>query len=147
MNKVLGFISAGSLYLSTVASIFGQTTPTPQNIPLEAPAGSIKDAPLANIPQFAIQLLFIIGIVVAVAFLIYGGIKWILSGGDKAKLEAARGHIVAAIVGLVIVAGAFLIISILFQILGAPNPITEAFCVPTLLNPDPVCPTLTPTPK
>jgi len=62
---------------------------------------------------------------VAVAFLIYGGIKWILSGGDKQAVESARNHIVAAIVGLVIVAGAFVIIGVVFKLLGQTNPITN----------------------
>lgn len=46
---------------------------------------------------------FIFAIIVALAFLIYGGVKWMVSGGDKTALEEARNHIVAAIVGLVIV--------------------------------------------
>lgn len=69
--------------------------------------------------------MFIIGVVVAVIFLIYGGIKWILSGGDKTAVESARNHIIAAIVGLIIVVGAFFIIGLIFQLLGQANPITN----------------------
>ena len=39
--------------------------------------------------------------------LIMGGIEWITSGGDKAKYEAARKRITAAIVGLVLIATAW----------------------------------------
>lgn len=46
---------------------------------------------------------FVGAILIALAFLIWGGIKWITSGGDKTALEEARNHIVSAIVGLVIV--------------------------------------------
>ncbi len=105
-------------------------------IPIIPPAGSIIDASLENIPQFIIQLIFVIGIIIAIVFLIYGGIKWVLSGGDKAAVEAARNHIVAAIVGLVIIGASFLIFSLVFQLLGAQNPILgRSLCIPTLKDP------------
>lgn len=113
-------------------------------INISPPPGSITDVPLENIPQFIVTLLFIVGLIIAIVFLIYGGVRWILSGGDKARVEAARGHVVASIVGLVIVAGAFLIFSVVFQILGARNPLTGGLCIPTLKNP--FCPQPTPTP-
>lgn len=112
MRKSLGFISALSLYIGSSSMVLAQTT-----IPIAPPAGSLLSIDLANIPQFIINLLFAIGIVVAIAYLIYGGIKWVMSGGDKAGVEAARNHIVAAIVGLVIIAGAFLIINVVFKLL------------------------------
>lgn len=65
-----------------------------------------------------ITLLFIIAVIVALIFLIYGGIKWIISGGDKAALDSARNHIVAAIVGLVIVFLAYFIIQIVGGFFG-----------------------------
>lgn len=114
-------------------------------IPITPPPGSIGNVPVENIPQFIITLLFVIGMVIAVAFLIYGGIRWVLSGGDKAKVEAARGHIVASIIGLVIIAAAFLIFSLVFQILGVRNPLTGGLCIPTLQ--DPFCRAATPTPS
>lgn len=116
-------------------------------IPITPPPGSIGNVPVENIPQFIITLLFVIGIVIAVAFLIFGGIRWILSGGDKTKVEAARGHIVASIIGLVIIAAAFLIFSLVFQILGVRNPLTGGLCIPTLQNPFCLQPGLTPTPS
>ncbi len=108
------------------------------------PPGSVAETTLEQIIQFAITFLFATGVIFAIAFLIYGGIRWIISGGNKEKVEAARGHIVAAIVGLVIIAAAFLIFAAIFQILGARNPITEGLCIPTLQHP--FCPTPTPTP-
>lgn len=65
-----------------------------------------------------ILIILIIAVIIALFFLIYGGIKWILSGGDKAGVEAARNHIVAAIVGLVIALAAFFIINIILSIFG-----------------------------
>lgn len=59
-----------------------------------------------------VTLLFIIAVLIALGFLIWGGIKWITSGGDKSGVESARNHIVAAIVGLIIVFLAFFVINI-----------------------------------
>ena len=40
-------------------------------------------------------------------YLVYGGIQWISSGGDKGKLEEARSKITNGIIGLAIVASAW----------------------------------------
>ena len=64
------------------------------------------------------NIIFIVVVVLALAFLIYGGIKWITSGGDKAGVESARNMIVADLVGLVIAFLAYFIIQIIFQLFG-----------------------------
>ncbi len=118
MKKVIGLASSLS-YFFMASSVFAQ------NVTLVPPIGSVKDFCITKVPQFIVQLIFIIGVVIAVVFLIYGGIKWILSGGDKTAVETARNHIVSAIVGLIIIAGAFFIIGLIFQLLGQPNPVTN----------------------
>lgn len=40
-------------------------------------------------------------------YLVYGGLQWIMSGGDKGKLEEARSKITNGIIGLAIVASAW----------------------------------------
>ena len=64
------------------------------------------------------NIIFIVVVILALAFLIFGGIKWITSGGDKAGVEAARNMIVAALVGLVIAFLAYFIVGIIFQLFG-----------------------------
>lgn len=67
-----------------------------------------------------ITLLFVIAVVVALVFLVWGGLKWILSGGDKSAVEGARNTIVAAVVGLVIVFLAYFILNLVLTFfLGA----------------------------
>ncbi len=124
MRKSLGFIAATSSYLLMAASSFAQDSTT-INVTLTPPKGSITTHCLTKVPQFIIQLVFVIGVVIAIIFLIYGGIKWILSGGDKTAVETARNHIIAAIIGLIIVVGAFFIIGLIFQLVGADNPVTH----------------------
>lgn len=60
----------------------------------------------------AINFIFIIAALVALGYLIYGALKWIISEGDKSNVETARNQIVAAIIGLVIIALSYLIINV-----------------------------------
>lgn len=100
---------------------------------LKPPAGSVaSDIRPEAVPQLIINMLFIVASFLAVAYLMYGGIRWITSRGDKAGVEAARKHIIAAIAGVVVVAGAFFLMQLLFNILGADNPISKNFKLPTL---------------
>ncbi|MBI2430779.1 MAG: hypothetical protein HYV39_02085 [Candidatus Levybacteria bacterium] len=59
-----------------------------------------------------ITFAFVIAIIIALAFLIWGGIKWITSGGDKTGVEEARNHVIAAVVGLIIVFLSYFILNI-----------------------------------
>lgn len=51
-------------------------------------------------------------------YLVYGGIQWIMSSGDKGKLEEARGKITNGIIGLAIVASAWAIYLLLDYFFG-----------------------------
>lgn len=59
-----------------------------------------------------INLLFVIAVVIAVLYFIWGGIKWVMSRGEKEQVEAARNQIVASVVGLIVIFLAFFIINI-----------------------------------
>jgi hypothetical protein len=50
--------------------------------------------------------------------LLLGGMQWILSGGDKASTESARGKITAALIGLVIIFSAWAIATLINSIFG-----------------------------
>lgn len=62
--------------------------------------------------QNAISLMLFIAVTLAIFFLIFGGIQWILSGGEKTKLQAARNKLTYAIIGLVVTFLSFFIISV-----------------------------------
>lgn len=51
-------------------------------------------------------------------YLLYGGLKWIVSGGDKAAVESSRSTITNAFLGLVIVIAAYAITVIIQTVLG-----------------------------
>lgn len=87
-----------------------------------------------KIVTFIITALVVVGIIAALIFLIIGAIQWVASGGSKEKVEAARNHVVAAIVGLVIIILAFVIINVIFQVITG-KPFTGGFVIPTLGQP------------
>ena len=65
-----------------------------------------------------IRLVLVIAGLAFFFILVIGGIKWILSGGDKANTEGARNQITAALVGLVIVFSAWAIIQLINTFFG-----------------------------
>lgn len=69
---------------------------------------------LANV----VTVVLIAAAVISLFFLIFGGIRWITSGGDKSKVESARNTIIAAIIGLIIALLAFFIITIVLGLFG-----------------------------
>jgi len=50
--------------------------------------------------------------------LLIGGIQFITSGGDKAQMEAARGRLTTAIIGLILVFSVFAIMKVLGDFFG-----------------------------
>jgi hypothetical protein len=63
-----------------------------------------------NTLSAGITLMFTVGAIVFLGIIMLGGIQWITSGGDKASVEAARGRITSAIVGLVILLSVFALV-------------------------------------
>lgn len=69
-----------------------------------------------TLPSLVSALIKGVVIVAAVIFffmLVIGGIRWIMSGGDKAATEGARNQITAALVGLIIVFSAWAIVALI----------------------------------
>lgn len=77
-----------------------------------------RDVQVSDVIQWVITAFFVIGILAALFFILWGGLNWILSGGDKDKVEAARSRIIAAIIGLVVIVLAFFILDFVLQLLG-----------------------------
>jgi hypothetical protein len=85
------------------------------------PPGQFRNLPrsvrdVADFVSVALQILLVIAAIAFFIMLLVGGIRWILSGGDKTNTQAARGQITAALVGLVIVFSAWIIAAIIGRI-------------------------------
>lgn len=130
-KKISALFILGLTYLSLAFPAFGQNIDP-------CPIGGTNFRKLCNydlstvgvVIRNGITILFIIATIASLFFLIYGGIKWITSGGDKAALETARNTIVAAAIGLVLTFLSFFIVNIVLNFFGLPNVWT--FVIPTL---------------
>jgi len=49
------------------------------------------------------RTLMVVGGLAVLIFLIWGGVSYLTSGGDKARIESARDRIISALVGLAII--------------------------------------------
>lgn len=65
-----------------------------------------------------IKLILVVAGLAFFFILVIGGVKWIISGGDKAHTEGARNQITAALVGLVIVFSAWAILQLINTFFG-----------------------------
>src|SRR3989338_5048989 len=95
------------------STVFAQINLTPRG-----QFTTLNSITIGNIISAIIILVLIVAALVFFFMLVWGGIKYITSGGDKAKTEAARSQITAALIGLVIVFAAWAIINLVNLFFG-----------------------------
>lgn len=141
MKKSLAWALSLASYLFFVLPVFA-ATPTPTGTPVNpCPEEQFKILCTLSAANFgstvgaAITLIFVLAVIIAIFYLIYGGIKWIMSRGDKAQVEEARNHIASAVVGLIIVFLAFFIINIVLRFFLGTT--VEKLNLPSLVSPTP----------
>jgi len=100
---------AGLLYMAT-SSVSAQVTIS-QVI-------STGDVTIAGVVNTVVQVVFGVGILVCVIFLVLYGIKYITAGDDVKKIDGARKGITGAIIGLAVIILTFAIIKAVAAILG-----------------------------
>ena len=66
----------------------------------------------------AINLVLIVVALVFFFILVFGGLKWVTSGGDEKKVAAARAQITNALIGLAIVFAAWAIMKLIETVFG-----------------------------
>lgn len=123
MKKVsLVFLTLSLFYLlfpqlsfgaSPIESVFGTVNP-PSQISGIGQGG----AGISNVLNKVIQLIFIVGTIGFVFMIVISAVQWIFSGGDKEAVGKARGRLTYAIIGLIILALAFVIIGTIGRITG-----------------------------
>jgi len=82
--------------------------------------------------SFVIKGIIFAAFLIAFIWLLIGGIKWILSSGDPAKVTAARNQVIHALVGLVVVVLSLALIMLVQQILGVSIITGDTFTIPTI---------------
>jgi TRAP-type C4-dicarboxylate transport system permease small subunit len=110
--------------MNTIATMLAQGA-VPKGVPTKTPDFSVSVTPpdafyvdFGDMLTNVMNIVVVIGVVAVLLYLIWGGIEWITSGGDKGKTESARNKITAAIVGLIILISAWAILMFVQQILG-----------------------------
>ena len=69
--------------------------------------------------QISNTILYVVG-VISVIMLVWGGLRYILSGGDNKKVTDAKNTILYAIIGLIIAVLAFAIVNFVLNAIGGP---------------------------
>ncbi len=113
MKKFIAVSTAFSGLLLNASSVLAQETTL-----------TIQKPPNVRITDFGKLIGSLVGITLVIAtlaafmFLIYGGIQWITSGGDKAGVETAQHRIQAALLGLLIVFATWALFTVVGRFLG-----------------------------
>ena len=110
MKKIVSALSLAS-YLALAQSAFASNTLCPN----DSTFSGLCNQSLGTLIGPLVTLIFVVAVVAALLYLVYGGFKWLTSGGDKAAVAAAREHIIAAIVGLVIIFLSYFILNIIVK--------------------------------
>ena len=78
----------------------------------------IVNTSMNQILHNGITLILSLSALLAFIFLVVGGIRWIMSQGDKKQLETAQKTITYAVVGLIVILLSFFIINFIGYIFG-----------------------------
>lgn len=128
MKKLIATATAfgGSLYMLALPVLATEIKLCDTSSPISKAMCGLT---IPGILKGGISLILIIALVLAFVFLVIGGIKWILSGGDKAGTEAAKGTLTAAILGLIVVFLAWVLLTFVGGFFGLD--VAQTFTLPT----------------
>lgn len=75
-------------------------------------------ADLGQLISILLQVALIIAGLAAFAFLVMAGLQYLTSGGEKTQMEAARGKITNAVLGLALVVGSYALARLIETVFG-----------------------------
>jgi hypothetical protein len=127
-KQLLSLTITTATYLSFPIAAFAETT---------CPGGQfsglcLDSTKLGSTVGSLISFIFVIAGLIALFFLIWGGIKWLMSGGDEKAVEGARSHIIASIIGLVIIFMSYLIVNVVLNFFTGGKASLTNLTLPTL---------------
>src|SRR4051794_17721618 len=92
---------------------------------IKLPGGYQVDAPTGvptyhvnTVLQNSVGIFIGLAVIVTIIMIIWSGIQWITSAGDKQRIDAAKTRITITIIGLIIIFSAFFIISVVGKFFG-----------------------------
>jgi magnesium-transporting ATPase (P-type) len=84
--------------------------------PSQVPTGGLDT--LSSGISVALTFMIIIAIILSLFYLVYGGVQWTASGGDKGKITSARAKITYALIGLIVAVTSFFLINFIGNFFG-----------------------------
>ncbi len=115
--------------MNLFSTVFAQTKGSSIDLNPGSTNASLGTFTVQRFITFAINGVIVVAGLIFFFMLIIGGLQWILSGGDKASTESARGKITAALIGLVIIFSAWAIATLVESIFGVS---ILNFTIPTI---------------
>jgi len=116
MKKVYSAISIIGFFLFSTQFAFAQTQnacPTGQGLGFLC----FSSGQLGSVIGSFITFAFVIVALIALIWLAWGGLKWLISQGEKQAVEEARNHIISAVIGLIVIFLSYLIVNVLLGFL------------------------------
>ena len=129
--RIFGIIS--SLGVLSVAPIFAQGY-----IPSQIQNASVASNPNAIIGTIINVIFIIVGLIFFV-MLVIAGIQWVTSGAAEDKKSEAQKRLINAVIGVAIVAAAYLIVEIVAGLLGVNFTSNKIFTSSNCANNSTVC--------
>jgi hypothetical protein len=127
MRKVTAIASA------TSAAFFALVSTALAQVPVQInpPAAGINPATgVGTVLTNILTIIFVVATLAVLVMLIIGAFNWITSGGDKEKVGAAQKRITQALAGFVVLALAFLIVTVVGRIININ--VLDLKAIPTL---------------
>lgn len=117
-NKLKKAITIGSAIATVLAispaSVFAEDV----NLSIPGQFSNLSNITPQSVVTFIIGAIFVVAGLFSFIYLLWGGVQWILAGGDKEGTEKARKRITAALIGLAIVFSAYALVLLVQTIFG-----------------------------
>jgi hypothetical protein len=110
--KILPMLAIVAVVMAPVA-VLALENPTP---PLSGDPVTLRT--IEDIINRIAQFLIVFGVILAVIFIIWGGISWMAAGGDDDKVGKAKSRITNGIIGAAIVLGVGVILQTLSSLIS-----------------------------
>ncbi len=117
MKKILLFLSPISYLLSPI-NVYAASSSFSVNIGDETKSRVAVNTDLGSFVSKVFSAVILVAGLATFGYLVYGGLQWIMSGGDKGKLEEARSKITNGVIGLAVVASAWAVYLLLDYFFG-----------------------------
>ena len=131
MNKIQKFALSTGISLSSLAAVALPVAAATKITNTNVDPGKGFATDFGGMINGLLSFVMVIAALLVFMYLIWGGIEWITSGGDKGKTESARNKITSAIIGLVVVAASYAVLTLALNFLGFPD-LNDVFTTKTI---------------